>query len=110
MPHDLAACAKIQKLDLNSAYRGFLSDGSCHGRDGRPVDYYQFTTPADGTVAVIMTSIDLDSFVTIEDAQGNILRSDDNSFGQGDALIQQFLSASSYPIGGPALGAIASYL
>lgn len=103
-PHDIPACAKIQDLNLNTAYRGYLSDSSCHGRDGRAVDYYQFNTAADGTVAAIMTSVELDSLLTIEDTQGNIVRSDDNSFGQGDALIQQFLPAGTYRIGARAVG------
>lgn len=102
--HDIPTCVKIQDLNLNSAYRGYLSDSSCHGRDGRAVDYYRFTLPADGTAAAIMTSVEVDSLLTIEDAQGNIIRSDDNSFGQGDALIQQFLPAGAYRIGARAAG------
>jgi hypothetical protein len=92
----LPPCSKVQKLELNSAYRNLLSGESCRGADGQPVDYYEFTVPSDATVAAVLTSGDFDSFLTVEDAKGNVLRSDDDSFGAGDSLIVQFLPAETY--------------
>lgn len=95
-PRTLPPCSKFQKLDLNTGYIGVLSSDSCRGKEGQLVDYYEFTTPSEGTVAAVMTSRTLDSFLSIEDTEGKTLRSDDNSYGGGDALIVQFLPARTY--------------
>ncbi|MCL4401686.1 MAG: PPC domain-containing protein [Acidobacteria bacterium] len=98
-PHDPVPCATVTKMDPNSGYLGLLGSTSCHGSDGQPVDYYEFTTPADGTVLVVMTSSDVDSYLTVEDAAGSVLRQDDNSYGERDAMTAQFLPAGTYRIG-----------
>ena len=69
---------------------------SCRGANGGPVDFYEFTLPSDGVVAMIMTSSELDGYLTLTDSAGNLLRSDDNSYGFGDPLMIQYLSAGTY--------------
>lgn len=96
-PHELAPCAAVTRLDFG--YVGKLGPTSCRGADGQPVDYYEMTTPADGTSAVTLTSFYLDSYLTIEDIAGNVLRRDDNSYGQNDAIVVQFLPGRTYRIG-----------
>lgn len=95
-PHDLAACATVPQLD--AGYNGVLSTSSCRAANGQAADIYQFTTPSDGTVALTMSSQYMDSFLELSDAQGNVLRRDDNTLGQGDALITQFLPAGTYRV------------
>ncbi len=94
--HEIPACGAPQTLDINGGYVQRLGPGSCRGANGGPVDWYQFTLPADATVAMIMTSGDVDGYLSLTDASGKLLRSDDNRYGFGDPLIIQYLSAGTY--------------
>jgi hypothetical protein len=94
--HPLPPCAFGQQLDSNGGYVQKLGINSCRGPNGEPVDYYEFTLPADSTVAMIMTSSEVDGFLTLLDSAGNVLRSDDNSYGFGDPLMIDRLSAGTY--------------
>jgi len=47
---------------------------------------------------IFMTSTEVDSYLTLTDAQGTILRRDDNSYGAPDAMILQWLPAGTYRI------------
>jgi hypothetical protein len=60
------------------------------------VDYYAFTLPSDSVVAAIMTSSDIDGYLTLTDSAGNYLRSDHDSYGPNDPMIVQFLPAGAY--------------
>ena len=92
-------CATIQNLPVNTAFIGnFTSGSNCTGPVGEAVDYYKFTTTADGTAAIVMTSSDVDSHLTLTDSTGKILRVDDNSYGQQDAIIVQILKAGTYKV------------
>ncbi|HZT31977.1 MAG TPA: PPC domain-containing protein [Bryobacteraceae bacterium] len=96
--HALAACGAPATLQP-PGYIGLLGGAaSCPGPNGQPVDWYQFTTDADATIAAVMTSQNLDSFLALQDSQGNLLRWDDNSYGQQDAMLVQFLPAGTYRI------------
>jgi Bacterial pre-peptidase C-terminal domain. len=103
-PHPLAACPGPQPLDLNSGFIAILGSSSCHGPDGQPVDRYQFTTPSAGTAAIFMTSTAVDSYLTLADSQGTVLRRDDNSFGGTDSLIAQWLPGQTYTFNASASG------
>jgi hypothetical protein len=103
-PHSLAACPAPQPLDLNSGFIAILGSGVCHGADGQPVDWYQFTTPSDGMAALFMTSTAVDAYLTLTDSQGNILRRDDNSYGGTDSLIAQWLPGQTYTFAASASG------
>jgi hypothetical protein len=81
---------------------------SCRGPNGQPIDYYQFTTPADGTVAAVTTSPVIDSYLTLQNPDGSLLRWDDNSYGGLDAFVVQFLPGQTYRIGVQATDAIAA--
>jgi hypothetical protein len=102
--HALAACPGPQNLALNSGYIGALGPNSCSGQDGQAVDWYQFDNPLDGTVALFMTSGNVDAYLTLLDPQGNPLRRDDNSYGGTDAMIVQWLPAGTYTFGASASG------
>ena len=91
-------CTFAQPLALNGGYIQNLGAGACTGANGYPVDLYQFTLPADGTIAGIMTSSELDGYLTLLDSSGNVLRSDDNSYADGDPMIVQFLKAGTYQL------------
>jgi hypothetical protein len=94
--HDLASCAPPQMLDINGGYVQRLGPNSCRGAAGQPVDYYSFTLSGAATVAAFMTSVEVDGYLSLQDQDGNQLRSDDNSYGDGDPLIVQYLPAGSY--------------
>jgi Bacterial pre-peptidase C-terminal domain len=97
-PRDLAPCSYSQVLDLNGGYIQRLGSGSCRASNGQPVDYYNFTLSVDSLVLAVMTSSDVDGFLTLTDASGNVLRWDDNSYGSGDPLIVQYLPAGAYTL------------
>ncbi|MCU1237669.1 MAG: peptidase domain protein [Candidatus Solibacter sp.] len=95
---DLPACSYAQALDLNGGYIQRLGPGSCRASNGQPVDYYTFTLSADSLVLAVMTSSEVDGYLTLTDAAGNVLRTDDNSYGSNDPLIVQYLRAGSYTL------------
>jgi hypothetical protein len=106
--HDLAPCSQVQKMGLNSAYVGVFGAGSCRGSNGQPADYYEITTPADGSVAAVMTSQVIDGFLTLSTAGGAVLGWDDNSYGGADPFVVQFLPGQTYRIEARATDAISS--
>jgi hypothetical protein len=97
-PHDIAPCTFAQSLDLNGGYIQRLGTRSCRASNGQPVDYYTFTLPADALVLAVITSSEIDGFLTLYDAAGNVLRTDDNSYGSDDPLIVQYLPAGTYKL------------
>ncbi len=98
-PKLIPPCTAIQNLQVNTGFIGsFTTGNNCLGVAGEVVDYYKFTTTADGTAALVMTSGDVDSELTLTDSAGKILRVDDNSYGLNDALIVQILKAGTYKV------------
>ena len=94
----IAPCTYAQPLTLNGGFIQILGAASCIGANGQPMDQYQFTLPNDGTIAAIMASSQFDGYLTLTDSSGNVLRSDDNSYGYNDPLIVQFLPAGTYQL------------
>ena len=92
--HALATCPPPQPMDLNTGYANILGLGVCHGQDGQLADGYQFTTPSEGMLGLFMTSGDFDTYLTLTDSQGNVLRrSCRDSFGGNDSMILQWSAA-----------------
>ena len=91
-------CANIVSLPLNHANSQNLGASGCFAANGQPADYYQFTLPADGVVAAVMTSTSVAGFLALTDAAGNFLRSDTDSYSYNDPLIVQFLKAGTYQL------------
>ncbi len=85
--HDIPTCTFAQSLDLNGGYIQRLGSRSCTGANGQPVDYYTFTLSADAPVLAVMTSSEVDGYLTLYDVNGNRVRSDDNTYGSNDPLI-----------------------
>jgi len=108
--HEIPPCAAVQALDVNGGYVQKLGTGSCRGPNGGPVDYYEFTLPSDAVVAAIMTFSELDGYLTLTDSSGNVVRTDDNSYGYGDPLIIQYLSDGTYRLGARAASGISGGL
>jgi hypothetical protein len=101
---DLPACPPAQTLDINGGYVQRLGANSCRV-NGAPIDYYEFTLPSESVTAMVMTSSDLDGYLTLTDSAGAVLRSDDNSYGLGDPLMVQHLPAGTYRLAArPAAG------
>jgi hypothetical protein len=92
------SCASVQTLDLNSGFKQYAGASGCFAAHGQPADFYQFTLPADGVVAAVMTSTSVTGFLTLTDANGNFLRSDTDSYSYNDPLIVQFLKAGTYQL------------
>ncbi len=97
-PRELSPCSYAQALDLNGGYIQRLGPGSCRAANGQPVDYYTFTLFADSLVLAVMTSSEVDGYLTLYDAAGNVVRTDDNSYGSDDPLIVQYLPAGTYKL------------
>jgi len=97
-PKVIPACTTVHDLAVNTGFVGTLGQGACNGPAGEPVDYYRFTIAADGIAALVMTSGDLDSYLKLTDASGKVLREDNNSYSQSDALIVQYLKAGTYKL------------
>ena len=89
-------CTSAQQLNINGGYIQNLGASGCIGANGEPVDYYTFALPSDSVVAAIMTSSDVDGYLTLTDSAGNYLRSDNDSYGANDPMIVQFLPAGTY--------------
>ena len=94
--HDIPVCAYAQTLDLNGGYIQRLGPNSCRGPNGLAIDYYTFTLPSGSLVLAVMTSNEVDGYLTLFDRNGNVVRSDDNSYSAGDPLIIQYLPAGTY--------------
>ncbi len=103
-PHDPAPCPAAQTLGVNAALSGTLGETSCRGAGGQAANLYEFTLPSDSMAALFMTSPEVDSYMTLSDSQGAILRRDDNSYGAPDAMILQYLPAGTYRITASASG------
>jgi hypothetical protein len=102
---ELPACPAPQTLPIDSGWVQRLSQYSCRAANGAPVDYYEFTLPSEAFTALVMTSSDVDGYLTLTDAAGAVLRADDNSYGFGDPLILQHLPAGTYRVAAsPATG------
>jgi hypothetical protein len=104
-PHDVPACTFAQPLDLNGGFIQRLGSRSCTGANGQPVDYYTFTLAVDSLVLAVLTSGELDGYLTLYDAGGNVVRSDDNTYGSNDPLIVQYLPAGTYKLAARAASA-----
>jgi hypothetical protein len=91
-------CAAPQSLSVNGGYVQNLGWSGCTGANGQPLDYFQFTLPADSTIAAFMISSDLDGSLTLTDSSGNPLRTDTNSYGYNDPMIVQWLPAGTYQL------------
>jgi len=96
--HDVPACNFTQALDLNGGYIQRLSLSTCRAANGQSMDRYGFTLSADSLVLAVMTSSTVDGYLTLYDASGNVLRTDDNGYGGIDPLIIQYLPAGSYTL------------
>jgi hypothetical protein len=97
-PGDIPECNFAQTLDLNGGFIQRLGPRSCTGANGQPVDYYTFTLFEDSLVLAVMTSSELDGYLTLHDATGNAIRSDNNSYGANDPLIVQYLPPGIYKL------------
>jgi hypothetical protein len=96
--HDIPDCTFAQSLDLNGGFIQRLGPRSCIAANGQPVDYYTFTLAEDALVLAVMTSSEVDGYLTLYDARGNLVRNDDNTYGSGDPLIVQYLPAGTYKL------------
>ncbi len=101
------ACPAAPQVPVNSRFRNSLSFGRpCRSADGQPVDYYEFATPSAGFLSIFMTSAAFDSYLTLTDTQGTVLRRDDDSFGFSDAMILGWLPGGTYRIAAAASGGL----
>lgn len=95
-PHDVTPCGTPVPLVLNGTYYQMLGLGTCRDTNGQPLDLFSFTLPVDGVIASVVASSDIDGFLTLTDSSGNVLRRDDNTYGNKNPLIVQSLSAGTY--------------
>ena len=96
--HGIPLCSYVQSLDLNGGFIQRLGPRSCTSANGQPVDYYGFTLSADSLMLAVLSSREVDGFLTLYDSSGSEVRRDDNSYGANDALIVQYLPAGTYKL------------
>lgn len=101
------ACQTSTPLPLNVWIQGRLEAADCRRLDLAPsafasddsaVDLYTLDLPVEGLVVVRMDSDQLDPYLEIRQAEGNILLSDDDSGAGNDALVVVPLVAGRYQI------------
>ena len=97
-PSSIPVCPPAQSLGINSGYVQILGASGCIGSNGQPLDAYQFTLPAPGVVAAVMTSSEFAGDLTLTDSAGNPLRHDQSSYAPNDPLIAQSLQAGTYQL------------
>jgi len=107
LAHAIAPCTYVQPVDSNGGYIAILGQGSCKGPNGQPLDFFQFTIPADSVVLAVMTSSQVDGHLSLTDTAGNVLRSDEDSYAPNDPLIVQYLPAGTYQLQARAASATA---
>jgi hypothetical protein len=103
--HVLPGCGSVQALDINGGFIQKLGVNGCRGANGQPFDLYEFVLPTDSVVAAIMTSAQVDGFLSLTNPDGSVLRSDHNSYGPNDPLIVQYLPAGTYRLAARAFSA-----
>jgi len=98
-PKTLPACPAPRLMPPNGFIHNVeLNSASCQGLDGRKADYYRFTLPAPSSEAIFMTSASILPEVTLYQKDGTPLRSDQNSYADGNAVIVQYLPAGDYTV------------
>jgi hypothetical protein len=100
-PKTLQPCPSPTPMQDNEYVQGAqLGPASCEGSDGRLADYYSFSIPAgsSGTEAIVMTSDAVTPDIELMQADGTNLRSDENSYADGNAIIVQYLTAGNYTV------------
>jgi hypothetical protein len=97
-PAAIAPCSQGQALAINGGYIQTLGGGGCVGSNGQPADLYQFTMPAPGVAAAVMTSSEVAGYLTLTDSSGKVLRSDQDSYASNDPFIVQYLPAGTYQL------------
>jgi hypothetical protein len=107
-PRDPTACTGPTSLRVNSGLSATLGEGVCRNAQGQPVDTYELSVPSQGMAALFMTSSEVDSYLTLTDSQGSILRRDDDSYGAPDAMILQWLPVGTYRVNASASGSAQS--
>src|SRR5262249_47350903 len=103
--HALSDCGPAQPLDINGGFIQKLGVNPCRGGNGQPLDLYEFVLPSDSVVAAIMTSSQVDGFLSLTRPDGSVIRSDHNSYGPNDPLIVQYLPAGTYSLAARAFSA-----
>jgi hypothetical protein len=102
-PGPIPVCPTAKPIPVSNGssngFNGALSwTGSCAGPNGTLSDNYTFTTTATGVVAAVMVSGDVDSLLFLTDSKGAALRTDNNSYSQGNAIIVGYLAAGTYKL------------
>jgi hypothetical protein len=103
VPGAIPACPAAKGIPIGTnASNGFNGTlkwmTGCPGPNGSMSDNYTFTTTASGTVAAVMVSSDFDSLLFLTDSKATPLRSDNNSYSQGNAIIVNYLAAGTYKL------------
>jgi len=101
----ISTCSQVPSVPPNSTYIQNVGGSGCFSASGQPADLYQFTLPADATVAAFMTSSQVAGFLTLNDSSGNFLRSDTDSYSANDPMVVEFLKAGTYQLAAQAANA-----
>jgi len=98
-PKALAPCDAPRQMPPNGfIHNTQLGTSSCVDADGRRADYYQFTLSAPATEGIFMTSDSVTPEITLYQADGTVLRMNQNGYVDNNAAILQYLPAGAYQI------------
>ncbi len=97
-PKTLAICPPSPQIPPNTGYIGQIGPLSCQGPDGRHADFYQFSLSSPATTGIFMTSDEVPGDLTLYQADGTPLRTDQNSYVDSNAVVIQYLQAGNYQI------------
>lgn len=89
-------CRPARSLAAGESLKGLLTLTSCQWSDDTFADVYRWETGAPGPVEVTLQSTQFDSYLELLDSKGNVVATDDDSAGSGNARIAADLQPGVY--------------
>lgn len=83
-------------IGLGESVSGSLSARDCKRGDDSYARYYRLVVPAREQVTITMTSDDFDTFLVLQDAEGDDVETDDDGEGGTDSRIDRVLAPGTY--------------
>lgn len=95
-PRPMPACDAPIVVALNTGYINLFGRNNCVTSDGRTTDLYEFTLPADGMTALVLTSAAIEGILSLLDSTGKLIRWNRGGYVGNNPAIFQYLTAGTY--------------
>ena len=92
----MPACDAPIAVALNTGYINLFGRNNCVTPDGRTTDLYEFTLPADGMTALVMTSSTVEGVLSLLAPGGKLIRWNRGGYVGNNPAIFQYLPAGTY--------------